>query len=233
VYKAGKQLSVYGNYVEGLTQGDTAPGFAVNSGEMLKPYVSKQKEVGVKYDGGRLGASAALFSTTKPRGIVNAAGYFTSEGEDRHQGLELTVFGEAVRGLRLLGGATWLEAEQKNTGAAATTDKRVIGVPEFQANLGADWDIPGVRGLAVDGRIVYTGSSYANDLNTLSVPDWTRFDLGVRYLVAVSGKAVTLRARIDNVTNKSHWASVGGYPGQGYLVAGGPRSLWLSASADF
>jgi len=233
VYRAGRQLSFYGNYIEGLTQGETAPGIAANNGEMLEPYVSKQKEIGVKYDGGRLGAGVALFSTTRPRGIVNAANVFTSEGEDRHAGLELTLYGEATRGLRVLGGATWLQAEQQSTGAAATDGKRVIGVPRFQANLGVDWDMPGVPGLAFDGRVVHTGSSYANDGNTLEVPGWTRLDLGVRYLVALGGKAVTLRARLDNVTNRGYWASVGGYPGQGYLVAGGPRSLWLSASADF
>src|SRR5690606_36310537 len=130
----------YGNYVEGLTQGDTAPGTAANNGEMLEPYVSKQKDVGVKYDGGRLGAGVAFFSTTKPRSVVNAANVFTSDGEDRHQGVELTVFGEAARGLRLLGGATWLDAIQETTGAAVTDGKRVIGVPCFQANIGVDWD---------------------------------------------------------------------------------------------
>jgi hypothetical protein len=40
-----------------------------------------------------------------------AAKVFTSEGSDHHQGLESTLHGEATRSLRLLGGATWLEAQ--------------------------------------------------------------------------------------------------------------------------
>ena len=233
LYKLDKSLSVYANYAEGLSQGETAPSTAANRGTMLAPYVSKQKEIGVKYDAGRVGGSLALFSTDKPRSVVDAAGIFGASGKDRHQGLELAVQGEAMSGLRVLGGATWLEATQQRTGSALTEGQRVIGVPKLQANLGLEWDVPGVRGLALDGRLVHTGSSHANATNTLRVAGWNRLDLGARYLTEMGGKLVTLRARIDNVTDKNHWASVGGYPGSGYLVVGAPRAFSLSASVDF
>lgn len=233
VFKVDKSLSVYANYVEGLSQGQTAPSTAANRGEMLAPYVSKQKEVGIKFDAGRVGGSVALFSTTKPRAFLNTANLFSTSGKDRHQGIELAVQGEATKGLRLLGGLTWLDAKQLTTGAAATDGQRVIGVPKLQANLGAEWDVPGVPGLAVDGRWVHTGASYANATNTLRVPGWNRLDLGARYMTEVQGKLVTLRARIDNLTNRNYWASVGGYPGAGYLVVGAPRTLSLSVSVDF
>jgi iron complex outermembrane recepter protein len=80
---------------------------------------------------------------------------------------------------------------------------------------------------------VHTGASYANSANTLYVPGWTRFDLGARYFFEVGGTFVTLRARLDNVADKKHWASVGGYTENGYLVVGAPRTLTLSASVDF
>ena len=233
VYKLDKGVSVYANYVEGLSQGQTAPSTATNRGEMLAPYVSKQKEVGIKFDAGRVGGSVALFSTTKPRAFLNAANLFSTSGKDRHQGIELAVQGEATKGLRLLGGLTWLDAKQLTTGAASTDGQRVIGVPKLQANLGAEWDVPGVPGLAVDGRWVHTGASYANATNTLRVPGWNRLDVGARYMTEVQGKLVTLRARIDNLTNRNYWASVGGYPGSGYLVVGAPRTLSLSVSVDF
>jgi len=233
VYKASRALSVYGNYVEGLNQGETAPATAVNKGEKLSPYVSQQTEVGLKYDAGRMGGTLALFSTSKPRGLLNAANVFSSEGSDRHQGLELTVQGEATKTLRVLGGATWLSATQQNTGSSTTDGKRVIGVPSFQGNVGVEWDVTGVRGLALDARLVHTGASFANATNTLEVPGWTRLDIGARYLTEVQGRLVTLRARIDNATDQNYWASVGGYPGNGYLVVGAPRTFSLSASVDF
>ena len=218
-------------------QGDTAPATSagvpvINAGDNLAPYVSKQKEIGVKYDGGRVGAGIALFSTEKPRSVL-VNNRFTSEGKDRHQGVELTVHGEAMRGLRLLGGATWLDAKQRSTGSATTDGKRVIGVPRLQATVGAEWDVPGASGVALDARVVHTGASYANAVNTLRVDGWTRLDLGVRYLTEWNGRALTLRARVDNVADKNYWASVGGYPGSGYLVLGAPRTFVVSASVDF
>jgi len=238
VYRLDKRFSIYGNYIEGLVQGETASApFGspppVNNGEMLAPYVTKQKEIGLKYDSGRLAATAALFSTSKPRSLINDTNVFTSSGEDRHDGLELNVYGVATEGLKLLGGVTWLDAKQRDTGSAATDGKRVIGVPEWQSTLGAEWDLPIAQGLSLDARLIYTGSSYADSINTLKVPGWTRLDLGAAWRTELQGHLVTLRARIDNLTDKDYWASVGGYPGSGYLVVGAPRSFNLSASVDF
>ncbi len=237
-WRATKQLSVYANYIEGLTQGQTAPASSggapvANAGQALAPFVSKQKEAGVKYEADGIGAGAAVFSTSRPRAFVDASQLFSAAGEDRHDGLELTVYGTPTRGLKLLGGATWLRAEQRSTGSGATDGRRVIGVPEFQATLGAEWDVPAVTGLALDARIVHTGSRYADDANTLKVAGWNRLDIGARYLTELAGRLVTLRGRIDNVTDRAYWASVGGFPGAGYLVVGAPRTFTLSASVDF
>ena len=232
VFKLRPSVSVYANYIEALVKGDTAPANTLNAGQVFAPYVSKQKEVGVKYDGGALGASAALFSTDKPSGFVqnNVFGVY---GEQRNRGLELSAFGEPVKGLRVLGGMTFMDAQQRRTDGGANDGKDVIGIPKRQANLGADWDVPGVRGLAVNARVIYTGDQYADGANTLRVPSWTRLDLGVRYTTEWSGRLLTLRARVDNVADKNYWASVGGYPGAGYLTQGGPRTFALSASVDF
>jgi iron complex outermembrane receptor protein len=51
VFKASNELSVYANYIEGLAQGESAPAQnagqpVLNAGQQLRPYVSKQKEVG-------------------------------------------------------------------------------------------------------------------------------------------------------------------------------------------
>ena len=138
---------------------------------------------------------------------------------------KIVTNGELTKGLRLLGGVTLLDAKQQHTGNAATEGQRVIGIPRKQGNLGVEWDVPQIHGLTLDARAVMTGSSYANNTNTLRVSGWTRLDLGVRYMTEVQGKLLTLRARVDNVADRNYWASVGGYPGKGYLV--------LGASMDF
>jgi iron complex outermembrane receptor protein len=239
VVRPMKNLSFYANYIESLSKGDTAPfrdaygNQTNNGGQALPPYVSKQKEIGVKYEYGTLAASLALFTTKKPRGLVNADGYYTTSGKDQHRGIELNVQGKASQNVRILGGITWLDARQKKTGSDLTDGERVIGVPARQANLNVEWDVPGARGLTLDARAIASSSSYADAENTLRVPGWTRFDIGARYMTAWQDHLVTLRARIENVTNRDYWASVGGAANGGYLVLGAPRTFMLTGTIEF
>lgn len=237
VWKATRELSLYANYAEGLSQGETAPVFVspppVNAGEQLAPYRTKQVEAGGKWDLGRFGGGVAVFQTEKPRAYINASNVFVADGEDRHRGAELTMFGLVYDGVRLLGGYTYLNAEQRNTGSSATDGKRVIGTPRGYGSLGAEWDLPWLPGLTLESRVIYTGSSYADAFNTLLVPSWTRWDIGARYATNLGGHDFSVRARVDNVGNRDYWGSVGGFPGNGYLVVGAPRTFSISASVDF
>jgi iron complex outermembrane receptor protein len=241
VFKANKNLSFYANYAEGLVKGDNAPQFnfvpfypIANANQALSTYVSKQKELGVKYDAGMFGASAAFFSTIQPTAFVNPMTQtYGRYGEQRNEGVELSVFGEPTKGLRLLGGVTFLDAKQISSPSGATDGRDAIGVPGQQWNIGGDWDVPGMRGFAMNARLLNTSKQYADSANAQAVPSWTRMDIGARYLTEVAGKLLTLRGRIDNVANKSYWASAGGYPGQGYLVLGAPRTFSLTASVEF
>lgn len=238
VFKATSEVSVYANYIEGLVKGDVAPSFVnglpvVNAGQVFAPFAAKQTEVGIKYESASIGASAALFSTDQPLAIIQNQTY-GSFGKQRNRGLELSLYGEPVRGLRLLGGLTLLDAEQVSNAGGLYDGNTAIGVPQQQFNFGAEWDVPGVTGLALNARYIYTGKQYANAANTQQLPAWNRFDVGARYLVDVGGgRVLTLRGRIDNLFNKAYWASAGGYPGSNYLVLGAPRTFVVSGTVEF
>ncbi|WP_426175534.1 TonB-dependent receptor [Massilia sp. TWR1-2-2] len=233
VVKPMPGVSVYANYSEGLQQGAVASGTDIdNTGETFAPYTSRQKEFGVKVDAGKVGMSAALFTTTQPSAYVlnRRFGVF---GEQRNRGLELSAFGTPLRGIRVLGGLTLLDAEQRVTAGAINQGKDVIGVPDTQLNLGAEFDIAAVPGLTLTARTLYTSGQFADGANLQKLPSWTRLDLGASYVTRLVGRAVTLRARLDNAADKNYWASAGGYPGAGYLVLGAPRTLVVSASTEF
>jgi iron complex outermembrane receptor protein len=233
VYKPVKGVSLYANYAEALQQGPVASGTNIdNVGQTFAPFTSRQKEVGVKYDAGKLGMSAALFTTSQPLAFVQDR-VFGVFGEQRNRGLELSVFGTPVRGVRVLGGLTLIDAKQRRTPGGINDGKDAIGVPHTQLNLGAEWDVPAVSGLTLNARTLYTGGQFADSANLQRLPSWTRLDLGASYATRIADRAVTLRARIDNVTNKSYWASAGGFPGAGYLVLGSPRALVVTGSVDF
>jgi iron complex outermembrane receptor protein len=233
VYKPVKGVSLYANYAEALQQGPVASGTSIdNVGEVFAPFISRQKEVGAKYDGGRIGASVALFTISQPTAFVQDR-HFGVFGEQRNRGLELSVFGMPAQGLRLLGGLTLLDATQRHTAGGANQGKDVIGVPGTQLNVGAEWDVPGVSGLSLNARTLYTASQYADAANRQKLPSWTRLDVGASYRTRVLDRDLTLRARIDNVTDRSYWASAGGYPGAGYLVQGAPRTVAVTGTIAF
>lgn len=239
VYKPSDRVSLYANYAEALTPGVIAPavvnGAAVaNGGEVLSPFRAEQAEVGAKYDAGTFGGTLSVFRTTLPSAFFDPASRLYSDGgEQENRGVELTVYGEPIDGLRLIGGATWLNAEVKRSLTAANEGKSAIGVPDVQTNLNVEWDVPGLSGLTLEGRVVHTSAQAANAANTLELDAWTRFDAGVRYAFEAGERPLTLRARVENVADEDQWVAVGGYPGSNYLTLGAPRTLSLSISAEF
>ncbi|WP_278389374.1 TonB-dependent receptor domain-containing protein, partial [Thalassospira xiamenensis] len=104
-----------------------------------------------------------------------------------------------------------------------------IGIPDYVAKLGIEYDLPFLKGATVNARAVHTASQYVNATNTLSIPSWTRLDLGARYTTEVHEYPVTIRANIENVTDSDYWASANG----GYLTMGAPLTAKLSLTADF
>lgn len=234
VVRPVQEFAIYANYSESLIPGAIAPATAggrpvLNAGDVFPPFRAKQYEAGVKADLGRFGGSVSAFSLALPSAFV-LNDIFQVAGEQRNRGLEFNVFGEPLPGLRLLGGATYTDAERVNTPDPAEAGNTAIGVADWRASLNVDWDVPGVEGLALDGRVSYSGSQFINAANTATIPSWTVFDLGARYTFQFQDSEVTLRARLENVTGEDYWASAGGFPGANYMVLGEPRTFFASVS---
>ena len=228
VVKPMERVAVYANYIEGLSQGQAAPIGAVNAGEIFPPFVSRQSEVGVKADWGSFTTTLSLFQIRQPSAFLSG-GVFGVNGQQRNRGAELNVFGEVARGVRLLGGAAYIDSELRQTANPAFQGNDAIGVPRGTVNLGTEWDVPGLAGLTLTGRVIYTGRMYVDQANALELPDWTRFDFGARYATRIGGKPVVFRANLENAFDKSYW----GVSNAGFLYVGAPRTLLLSATVDF
>ncbi|WP_232831548.1 TonB-dependent receptor [Pseudogemmobacter bohemicus] len=229
VYKASEQLSFYGNYIEGLSAGQTAPATALNAGEVLPPYQTRQVEIGAKWDLGNLTTTVALFQIEKPSAYLDPVTLiYGVYGEQRNRGIELNAFGEVQDGLRLLGGISYTDAKVTQASTAATTGKTAAGTPAFMAKLGVEYDLPSLPGLTLSANVNHTGKRYANNTNTLSLPSFTVLDIGARYETEMRGNPLALRATVQNITDEAYWA--GGNLAGGY---GAPRTVLLSASVDF
>ncbi len=224
-----EKLSLYANYIEALTAGATPPADAANPNQVFAPYRSKQYETGAKLDLGSFGATLGLFQIDVPSGVIDPiTNVFSLDGQQRNRGIEVTGFGEIGKGVRIVGGATWLDAKLRRTQDGINDGNHAIGAPDFQANLGAEWDTPFIPGFTLTGRVIHTAKAYVTADNFAHVPDWTRFDLGARYLFDLGGKELTVRANVTNLFGKDYWEA----NPTGYVISGMPRTLWLSLSAD-
>ena len=229
VFKPTDQFSVYANHMQGLSMGDTAPYGTTNQGQVFAPYRTRQTEAGVKLDLGRFGGSVSVFQITKPYASIDPTtltyGVF---GEQRHRGLELNVFGEVTKGVRLLGGATFINATVHDSASPTAQNTRPVGVARRQIALQGEWDLPAVQGLTLTARGTNSSSVYADTTNLVRVPGWTVYDLGLRYAMKAGGTPVTLRAGLKNVSDKRYWR-------QGRYAAslGMPRTVALSSTFEF
>ncbi len=230
VVKAFSNVSIYANHIEGLQQGLTAPDNAANKGQVFPPFVTEQKEVGVKIDFGALTTTLSAFQIALPSAFIGPGNIFSVNGEQRNRGIELNVFGEPIKGFRPLGGVAFIESVLTKTENAAFQGTKGPGVPEVTANIGAEWDTPFVPGLTVTGRMIYTSSAPYDQANSLTIPSWTRFDAGARYTFVTNGIPTTVRANITNLFGNDYWATADQW---GSLGLSEPRTFQLATTFDF
>ena len=249
VVKPAEGLSLYANRIEALVQGAVAPvngadpnGGAplpvTNAGEILPPFVSEQYEIGGKLALGGIDLSLALFQIDRETAILRPATGQTGAlefgpfGIQRNRGIEFTLAGELTEGLRLIAGGSVIDAKLRRTQNGVNEDNQAVGVPEYLLNANVEWDVPFIPALTVTGRVVHTGQQAANITNTLFLEEWTRFDLGLRYVAVVGGAPLTFRVNLDNVADADYWASAFD-SFRPDLQLGAPRTFKASVTYDF
>jgi len=225
-----ENVSLYGNYIQGLQQGATVGATFTNAGEIFPPFKSVQYEAGVKVDWGKFTTTLNYFQITQPSSVIDvAANRVSLNGEQRNQGIEFNFFGEPVDGVRLLGGVMLLDAKLTKTQGGLTDNWRAANSPDVQLRLAGEWDTPFVPGLTLNGRMVYMSSQFIDTLwPRRSIDAWTRFDIGARYVFdnpAAKGNPLTVRFNVENLFDNDYWMS--------WRAIGGARTFMLSMTSDF
>lgn len=173
----------------------------------------------------------AFFQITRPSIVNTPNNYRLYDGEQRNRGVELSAYGLIAPGLRGMASVIYLRPELTSPADSTQRGNDASGIPRTTVSASLDYDLPWIYGAAVTGRVIYTGDSY---LTTANLPyqklsDWTRLDIGARYTTtALTGKPVTFRANIENVTGENYWITSGGFQ-----TVGNPRTYIVSAAFDF
>jgi len=227
------RLTIYGGYSEGITTGVQIPQTAANFGTpsiFLDPARTRQIEFGVKAElfKGAL-ATIAYFDISQPLATLNAANMFDYIGDQDHRGVEVSLSGQITPALRLIAGALYLDPTINNPGNAAVNGKRPSGVARVQVNVYADYQVPGIEGLAVNAGFFYTGDRFANDINTFKVDGYVRADVGVRYGFDLGDQRLTARLNVRNITNADFIEGTQ----LGSFNFGAPRAAIFSLTSEF
>ncbi len=236
VVRPWKQVSFYGNFIQGLQPGTVVGPTFTNAGQIFPPYQSTQFEFGTKIDWGKFTTTLSAFQISQPSAVANVAtNTLTQNGLQRNRGIEINMFGTPTEGVRLLGGVMFQESILVSTAGGVNDGWQAAGAPNVQINLAGEWDTPFAPGLTLDGRIIYTGTQYVG-LTTprLSIPDWVRFDIGARYVLdqvkSPTGKPVAIRFSVENLLDTNYWSMVSFNT---RLNVGTPRTFRLALTADF
>nr|WP_173812611.1 TonB-dependent receptor [Dendrosporobacter quercicolus]NSL47355.1 TonB-dependent receptor [Dendrosporobacter quercicolus DSM 1736] len=222
----GEAVSLYANYIEALSPGTVVGATYANAGQVLAPYKTKQREVGVKWNKGVFANTLALFQIEIPSYMVTDKVY-SYDGEQKNRGIEWNTFGNIAKNLRLLGGIAYTDGELVRSNTVANNGNTPLGVPKWTMNAGVEWDTPWNPDLSLSLRAVYTSSQYANNANTVELPSWVRYDIGARYKTVINKIPVTYRLSVENLFDKHYWS---GATDKGLVTLGTPRTIKLSAT---
>jgi iron complex outermembrane recepter protein len=230
ICKPRAALTLYASYVESLETGGTVGADSggipySNAGQMLQPLVSKQYEVGAKFEDQRWMASVALFRLEQGAEIdrVNSPSSVTrvQDGIYLYEGVDLSLGCKVTPNLTLTGGLVRLDAtyDQLSPANAGIEGNRIAGSSEWQAVLGASCKIASLPGLEVHAAVRRFGDFYFNDGNTLKFPAYTLANLGTSYATRLLDHPVILRADVSNLTNEKYWSNAGLGPPVTYALS--------------
>lgn len=163
----GQGISLYADYVQGLSKGATITYTTDAHSHTFAPYKTEQKEAGIKWNVVTFSNTVSLFEITKPMLISVHGNDALDDGEKRVRGLEWNVFGEVKRGIRLLGGAAYTQGVQTKTANGTYDGNAAVGAPRWRGNLGVEWDSPWLPVVTLNSRIITSSSQYLNGANLL------------------------------------------------------------------
>ncbi len=246
-----KDLTLYSNYAVLLSLGPEGPWWVDNANQFLAPFITRQAEIGAKYEPGqRILLTTAFFHMRAPfmypkviqapdsfcpAGVFVAPGdlCFESEGRETHNGVEVNMQGKAANWLRLSASAAAMNAISTGTGTPSFDNKQVINVPHLHTNLFADLSVPRVRGLHLMPGWSYTSRKEATRDDVVSVPSYNLFNLGARYTPGGEQGHVTFRIYANNILDKRYWSDTGASYGDTFVWLGAPTTVRLSAHYAF
>jgi iron complex outermembrane recepter protein len=224
-FKPINAVTTYYSFGQGLQEGSVVPSGSTNAGTIFSPFVSNQNEIGVKTQFSRVNANVALFRIQQANQYTTTSNSLTTyhqDGRTINKGAELTVSGKLTDSLTFNGGYTLTDAKIDKTSSTALQGKVAQGAAEQTGRLYLEYALPAIRNLILTGGVSFTGNTWVDASNTMSVPVAHPADAGLRYQTRLFGRDTVMRLDLNNFTGENYWTTRSGilYPGSPRIVTG-------------
>jgi iron complex outermembrane receptor protein len=193
-------------------------------GSPFDPTTGQQYEAGIRYQpvGSNAYITFGAYQITQqnittpdpdPSHVCGTGTCWVQTGEGRIRGLELEGKATLADGFAVVGSATYMDGEITETNVAAEAGNKLSSVPDYMASLFVDYRLPegsALDGFGLGGGVRYVGETFGNTANTLEIPDYTLFDLFVRYDFGnknPSLEGVSVSVNMRNLTNERYVAT--------------------------
>lgn len=253
VYMFDNGLAPYASYSESFQPQVSDPSTSL-TGEPFKPTTGQQYEAGIRYQhGDNIYVTLGAYQITQQNMTTPAtkdtlpAGYTEDDlmcgtstcqvqtGEGRVRGLEFESKATLPWGMAVIATATRMDSKVTKSNTAGQVGNELPQVPEWMASLFLNQTIEGgsLAGLGFGGGVRYTGKSYGDTANSLRIPDYTLFDLFIRYDLgkasdALEGMTFSINGR--NIADKRYVATCSAvsacYYGQGRSLTARLQFNW-------
>jgi catecholate siderophore receptor len=197
--------------------------------QQLPPESNQNFELGAKYEflNGNLSVTGALFQITKYNARTqNPDGTFSPSGTIRVQGVRTGVAGRITPEWQVWGGYTYLDGRIIDGVGAGTTGNVPLNTPRDSGTIWSTYTIK--ETYEFGGGVTYIGQRYANNTNTVQVPEFARVDLTAAY----RQPSYEVRGNIFNLLNTMYYEQVIASDG-GRAVPGSGLTAMLTYTQRF
>ncbi|MFE8873772.1 TonB-dependent siderophore receptor [Acetobacter persici] len=243
VYLFDNGLAPYFSYAQSFQPQVSDPSSA-RDGLPFKPTKGDQYEAGLRYQYGKsiyitfggYQITQTNMTTPDPEGTMcGTATCLVQTGKGRVRGLELEGRANLVWDTSVIFTGTRSDAKITRSNYAAQVGNYLPQAPKWMASLFVDKRFRSgfLSGVGAGGGVRYTGHSYGDTANTLSIPGYTVFDMFLRYDFGEARpqwKGLTFSINMRNIANKRFVATCTAvsacYYGQGRSVIGRLEYRW-------
>lgn len=231
LYKPTQESTLYASYVEALEPGFTVGPEFENAREMLDPTMSKQYEIGMKWDRKVFRLEVAAYRLQRAATYVTEDNQLLQDGLANHDGLELSGQLRLGNGLVIGPSLLFTNAKYKRVDVPWLEGREVEGATDVSGALKVEYNFPNVAGLYVYGDARYTGNTVIvnhEEYGEIRNAGRTVFAAGFGYSTDWGKYPFTVRGSIENLLDKKYWH------GNGYTISHSvPRHVALTMSIDF